>query len=117
MVPTNFLKYSTYGSCSRKQAMTHLPLSFRGTVLCIDYTNPDSVLNPSSNYRQQSYFADEGDTVSLLCIFRFDSLLADVKVAPQNTSGRATSVCPVDGEKPGLACKELQRKCVLAFFK
>ena len=101
--------------------MTHLPLSSWGAVLCIDCTNADSVLNPSSNYRQQPYFSYEGDTcldtVSLLCIFHFDSLLADVKVAPQNSSGRSTSACCADGEKPSLACKELQRNCALAFFK
>lgn len=74
--------------------MTHMPLSFWGSVLCIDYTNADSILNPSRSYRQQPCFAYEWDTyldIVSLHIFHFDSLLADVKVPPQNTSGRATS--------------------------
>lgn len=80
-----------------------------------------TVLNPSSNYRQQSYFACEGDTyldtMSLLCTFPLDASLADVKVAPQNPGAGAASAHRADDEEPGLACEELQSNCALAFFK
>lgn len=58
-----------------------------------------TVLNPSSNYRQQSYFACEEDTyldtMSLLCTFHLYSSPADAKVAPQNTGAGAASVVTV----------------------
>lgn len=80
-----------------------------------------TVLNPSSNYRQQSYFACEGDTyldtTSLLCTFHLDSSLADVKVASQNPGAGVASAHHADSEESSLACKELQSNCALAFFK
>lgn len=78
--------------------MTHLLRSFRGAVLSLT-EQMLVVLNPSSNYRQQSYFACEGDTyldtMFLLCTFHLVSSLADVKVAPQNTGAGDASVLMV----------------------
>lgn len=80
-----------------------------------------TVLNPRSNYRQQSYTACEGgtclDAMSQLCTFHLGSSLVDVKVAPQNSTAGTASVRRAGGEEPALAREELQGNCALAFFK
>lgn len=118
MVPTAFLNIQVL----KQKAGSDTPASFflRCSFMHRLY-KCRFVLNPSSNYRQQPYFAYERDMCldTLCCVYLWlwFFLCVDGKVAPQNTSGRATSARHADSEKPGLVCKELRRNCALAFFK